>query len=329
MTSAPTDDPDGTQARLDELLASEGYPPGKDITNWPTEDFIPIDDSEPPPTPGVYNRFWGVTDSENLEGLAQWCHRRLELIRRMKAEQGKLIAGVPAMAAVDHAWLLMKRFGLPTTLQKPLVPKLGDPARAADDAMTFLAECAGLCEAARRTKDEAECSVRLKGEIWHLRYCGETGDYPINGNQAIGWLVKLLAAANRQLTVANLRGDPEKKLAADALMGGQPKMGSREIRDIKAQLEEISTIAEETGWTEALEEKKAELLSQLKGPRGQVLAAPIKADHRNIATQLRTLIRVKLKRDMPQLAAHLKASLKLDFPEFGYYPPSPPPAWQF
>jgi hypothetical protein len=247
----------------------------------------------------------------------------------MKAEQGKLIAGVPAMAAVDHAWLLMKRFALPATMQKPLVPDPADPARAADDAMTFLAECAGLCEAARRTKDEAEYSARLTAEIWHLRYCDETGDYPIKGNQAIGWLVKLLAAPNRQLTVANLRGDPEDKLAADALLGGQPKMGSPEIKDIKKQLAEIDSLAETTGSTESLEERRAALLSQLKGPTGQVLASQIKSDHRNIATQPRTLMREKLKRDMPQLAAHLKASLKLDCPEFGYYPPSPPPAWQF
>jgi len=141
--------------------------------------------------------------------------------------------------------------------------------------------------------------------------------------------VKVLAAPNRQLTVANLRGDPEEKLAADALLGGQPKMGSREIRDIKVKLEEIDGLAEATGWTEALEEKRAELLSHLKGPTGQVLDSRIKADHRNIATQLRALMRVKLKRHMPQLTAHLKASLKLDCPEFGYYPPSPPPAWQF
>jgi hypothetical protein len=59
------------------------------------------------------------------------------------------------------------------------------------------------------------------------------------------------------------------------------------------------------------------------------LKTPLKRHHQNIAAQLRSLMRNKLKGHMPQLAAHLVACLKLDFPEFGYYPPDPPPDWQF
>jgi hypothetical protein len=77
-------------------------------------------------------------------------------------------------------------------------------------------------------------------------------------------------------------------------------------------------------WSAAPETK---LLQQLKGPTERTFASPLKGEHHNIASQLRTFTR-KLKDKMPQLAAHLHASLKLEFPHFGYYPPKPAPGWQ-
>jgi hypothetical protein len=171
-----------------------------------------------------------------------------------------------------------------------------------------------------------EC-IRCAGGVWHLRYQEESREYPVRGNQGISWLAKLLVTPNRLLTVADLRGDPELKLAADAMLMGVKEVDRRTITDIRKRLEEINDTAEETGWSKALEDEKLDLLAQLKGPLGKKLRSSLKRDHANIATQLRNLMK-KLKAEMPQLAAHLKASLKLNYPDFGYYPPDPPPAWQ-
>jgi hypothetical protein len=185
-------------------------------------------------------------------------------------------------------------------------------------------------EVDEQSGEDRGCSLRLVGEVWHVRYRGEAGDYPAKGNLCIGWLVKLLAVPNRLLTVADLRGDPEGKLAADAVLGAErvADPDDVELKAIKKELDDIEATADLTEWTEGLEERKANLLRRLQGRMAERLGSQLQRGHANIATQLRNLRR-KLERDMPQLVAHLKVSLKLDFPEFGYYPPDPPPNWQF
>jgi hypothetical protein len=175
----------------------------------------------------------------------------------------------------------------------------------------------------------AESRIQREGGIWHLRFQGESGDYPVKGNKAIGWLAKLIAAPNRHLTVADLRGDAEGKLAGDAMLGTDVEMDREGITAIKRRLQEIADIIEETGGSETLEDERVRLLDQLKGRRGKTLNSQLKRAHSNIATQLRNLIRKKLNQEMPRLAAHLLASLKLDYPEFGYFPVDPSPNWQF
>src|SRR5262249_18312718 len=97
---------------------------------------------------------------------------------------------------------------------------------------------------------------------------------------------------------------------------------------IHKELQDVNDLADTFGWNESLEKKRADLLDRLKTAK-RTLNPTLKRQHHNVATQLRTFVREKLVKDMPQLAAHLQASLKLDFPEFGYYPPDPAPDWQF
>ena len=124
-------------------------------------------------------------------------------------------------------------------------------------------------------------------------------------------------------------GDPEGKLAADATLGAEPETDREGIAAIKRRLQEIADVTAGTGGSESLQEEAATLLGRLKESSwAKTLESRLRLDHKNIATQLRSFRR-KLKGDMPHLAAHLKASMKLDFPEFGYYPPDPPPDWQF
>jgi hypothetical protein len=144
--------------------------------------------------------------------------------------------------------------------------------------------------------------------------------------QSIGWLAKLLAAPNRQLTVGDLRGDPEGKLAADARLGAVPEMDRQAAEEVRRRLQEIEDITDKTGGSASLDEEKATLLDQLQR-WAKAHESQLKDDHHNIATQLRNFRR-KLQDDMPRLAGHLKECLKMDFPSFGYYPPSPPLCWQ-
>src|SRR5262249_7241206 len=146
-------------------------------------------------------------------------------------------------------------------------------------------------------------SIRRVGEAWHLRYQGEEGLYTA---KCAGWLAKLLATPNHSLTVADLLGDPEGKLAADALLGTERETDDNGLRAIRTRLAEITDIAEAAGWSEHLETEHADLLARLKPAKdGKRLRSPVQKAHHSSATQIRTLLHGKLAADMPQLAAHL------------------------
>jgi hypothetical protein len=193
--------------------------------------------------------------------------------------------------------------------------------RTCDRLIEWLADC-------QQQPPTGKNSVRLVGEVWHLRYQGESGEYPERGNRAIGWLAKLLACPRRSLAVADLIGDPEGKLAGDAKLGSERTTDDDGILAIKKRVEDIETIIAETGGNELLENELADLLQRLAAAlKKEQIRAPVNAPHHNIATQLRGLMR-KLKTSMPALAAHLEANLKLSFPHFGYYPPESAPVWK-
>jgi CheY-like chemotaxis protein len=178
-------------------------------------------------------------------------------------------------------------------------------------------------------EEHAENAIRLKAEVWHLRFHGESGDYPRKGNQSLVWIHKLLAAPNKPFTVAELQGDPLGKLAADGALGDEGQTDDAGIKKIKHRIEEIDDIAKETGGSEALDEEKAVLEKQFQESlRGKKMDSSLRDAHRNIAVQIRALRDKKLAKGMPRLAAHLRAALKLDFPYIGYYPPPGTSAWQ-
>jgi hypothetical protein len=171
-----------------------------------------------------------------------------------------------------------------------------------------------------------ENAIQLVGEVWELRFGNERGQYPERGNQCIGWVCTILAHPNRHLTVAEVRGDPEGELAADALLHGERKTDAEGVKRIKRRLAEIADIRDETGGSPRLDEEEAALLRQLEEAPTQI-KTPLKRAHHNIATQIRAFLH-KLANDMPNLAAHLKAALKLEAPHFGYYPTPGTPAWK-
>jgi hypothetical protein len=173
-----------------------------------------------------------------------------------------------------------------------------------------------------------EKSIRLVGEVWHLHYQGESGDYPAKDNQALSWLAKLLAAPGRHLTVADLRGDPEGKLKADATARGERLTDTEGLRGIWTRLQGIDALSESTGGSATLEEERADLLRKVKeGEEGKQAQTSAGKAHHNTATQLRNL-RKKLADKMPALAAHLDSTLDLAAPDFRYNPPASTPAWK-
>jgi CheY-like chemotaxis protein len=170
-----------------------------------------------------------------------------------------------------------------------------------------------------------ESVIRLVAETWHLHYEGETGDYP--NLQALGWLQKLLTAPQKFFTVADLRGDPDRTYGADAGIGTEARTDAAGLKKYKNRLDDIEYVGSTKGWTELLENEKAKL-EKLLAEAAKSMESPLRDGHRNIATQIRNF-RARLKRtSMPRLATHLRATLKLDFPTFGYFPPPGTSAWQ-
>ena len=171
-----------------------------------------------------------------------------------------------------------------------------------------------------------ENSAVRTGDTWTIRYGTEKGDYA--DRKSIGWLVQLLARPNRSLTVAELRGDPEGKLAADAYLGKEAETNAEGILAIKKRLQEIEDTAAEVEWSEKSSDEYADLLRRVEAAKGgkQIVTSANK-EHHNVASQLRILRRA-LKSNMPTLFAHLIASLQLDRPHLGYYPPVGAPNWK-
>jgi hypothetical protein len=174
-----------------------------------------------------------------------------------------------------------------------------------------------------------ELTIRLVGEVWHLRFHTERGDYPAPRNKCLGWLAKLLSKPHHRWTVAELYGDSDDKLAADALIVGEAVMDQEALRRIKNRIEDIDQYIDDGLSTETLETEKEDLLKQLKPyARKERMDSPIAKAYNNITTQIRQF-RQKVKAGMPGLEAHLRASIKPDASDFSivYCPPSGTPLW--
>jgi hypothetical protein len=79
---------------------------------------------------------------------------------------------------------------------------------------------------------EAPNCIRLVTEIWHIRYGEETGQFKA-GIQSFEWVAKLLARPDRLFAVADLVGDPQNTLAADAVLGSVPETDRQGIGKLR------------------------------------------------------------------------------------------------
>jgi hypothetical protein len=194
-------------------------------------------------------------------------------------------------------------------------------AQAADDTALSTAKADRLEEAtapaSTTERAESENAILLVGEVWELHYGNERGRFPRRGNKSIEYLQTILRHPNRSLTVADVLGDPERKLEGDAQLYNERQLDDAGIRAIMRRLDEIEAAREERGRSsDLLDEEEAVLLHQLKDASA-VIKTPLQKAHHNIATQLRQFMRKKLA-SMPHLKAHLRDTLKLNCPHLGY-----------
>src|SRR5262249_30820122 len=134
---------------------------------------------------------------------------------------------------------------------------------------------------------------------------------------------------NRSLTVAELLGDPAGRLAADAQLGTELETDRAGVEHIERRLTDIEDLRASTGGgSDELDSEQAKLLQQLgRAGRKEPIRSPLVNAHHNIRTKIRNLLK-KLAKKMPNLAVHLEAALRLDFPHVGYFPPPGTPAWK-
>jgi hypothetical protein len=177
-------------------------------------------------------------------------------------------------------------------------------------------------------KPDQPLSLRRNVAMWQVRYHDEEGHFPVKGNQFISWLAKLLAKPEHHWPIADLRGDPEGKLAADARLGGERSKDERYLQDIHKDIADVEAIAAETGSTEALEERREKLLQEVqKHSAKEQMETSIQKDYENVLKQRKLFIK-KLD-EMPQFAAHLEAciqSFSNDY-TFAYKPPQGTLTW--
>jgi hypothetical protein len=177
--------------------------------------------------------------------------------------------------------------------------------------------------------DDPDLSFRRVGMVWHLRYQGESADFAVRGNQFLSWLAKLLSKPDYSWTVAEVLGDPDGKLKADALLGGERATDAQGLREIWERIQNIEEEIQTTGGTEALEDEKAKLLRQVENhPATRQIQTSLGNAYNNITTQKRQFLQ-KLAKEMPQLAAHLRACIKPFGNDFtiSYRPPAGSPRW--
>jgi hypothetical protein len=212
---------------------------------------------------------------------------------------------------------------LPGTGQQPALPAPAPPQQAGRPA----AEAEGASEGGG---DRPDMSLRRVGEVWHLRFQGENADFPVRGNRFLGWLAKLLAKPDHAWTVGELNGDPDGKVKADALLGGEYEKDKEALRKIRERIEDIDAMIEETGGSEKLEEDRAELLRHLERHSARKrMGSRVGKAYNNITTQKRMFLE-KLEGKMPKLATHLQACIVPSGRDYtiSYRPPAGTPRWQ-
>jgi hypothetical protein len=177
--------------------------------------------------------------------------------------------------------------------------------------------------------EESECSIRKLGHLWYVRFQREKKEFPVGGSKCLQWLMIVLMRPNHAFPINELLADPQGKLLAGVFFKPETETDQTGFLVLRRELDDINALIE-LGSTESLEKRKDDILARVRRAQEQCKLGggdPAKKAHHNICTQIRKFTR-KLRDSMPLLADHLSASLKLEFPSIGYFPPSGSPAWK-
>lgn len=196
----------------------------------------------------------------------------------------------------------------------------------ADRTLTRLKNKLALSGTPKPVDNQAERSITNMGDGWRIRFDGQEA---LHWGKAVGYLAKILSRPNYGWTVAELKGDPERKLEGIAQLRGMPAMDNAAVKAIRKRMAEIEDL-DEDGANERLQNEKADLLIQLESS-SKHLGSELRGEYTNIQKQIRTLKNDKLKTGMPQLFRHLEECYQTDGTTFTfrYSPPPGSPTWTF
>jgi hypothetical protein len=243
-----------------------------------------------------------------------------EFFRRALAPESEARDAWAAVAPemLRELWAVMNRIGgtvpdLPALASRP--PGFGDVyASMVQNAINPVVRWCGQDRAPAE-----EYRIWLIGDRWEIRFGGERANYA--RAKSLGWLQRILLQPDRMLKVADVIGDPEGLIEGDARLGDEPANEPEALAALHRRLDEINEEARpDRELSDRLKEEKKELLRQLKAGSNPKRTSALCKNFHKIGSQIRTFIRHKLAQNMPALAAHLSASLKIARLHFCYAP---------
>jgi hypothetical protein len=172
-------------------------------------------------------------------------------------------------------------------------------------------------------------SIHKSGQIWRITYKAESGEYAANGNKYLQYLAKVLTQPNRLISIAQLVEDPQGMLAAEGRFRADKETDAEGLAALKRELDDLDSLVEQ-GATDELAERRVDVVARIeRAARGRMApGSALRKAHHSVCTWIRRFLSARLAGTMPQLATHLTATLKLDFPDIGYFPPKGTPAWK-
>ena len=196
---------------------------------------------------------------------------------------------------------------------------------------------AAIAPAAMRGREEgARYRFRLIGDMWEIRYDGESGNF--SDLKGFGIIAKLLKSPNpqRPMTAAELLGRNADDAVAEHTQ--QPALDPEALRAYREQIAEYDRDIEQANESgdepkaESLTREKNQVIHQLKaatrigngvrsiGPKDPAKSAQV------AARQAVKRVRDQVAKTMPRLAEHLRTSLNIG-EQCSYRPSNPAPSW--
>jgi hypothetical protein len=256
----------------------------------------------------------------------------LEMVRRMK--EGKYVLGT------FDPQTFAKRMVLAVEMVQALTPS--EPAPAGSTApIPYHATAERSQEPTAVLDSEAEFLFRKKGQIWHVRFGQEHGDFP--DHKAFNHISELLSKSYRPLSGLELKGTYDTNKAALTCQETLDREAVEKLKEATQDyLQRIEKARREndTVTVSTLQSEFQAVIDQLKqahglGGRSRQLgpSGPETKAFDTVRHALKRCYDLLRRSGLPMLAEHLEKTIVQASPTFtytpGYDPLHPEPAWQF